>query len=185
MMSGVKAVDIRKAVSKFWKPSWRANLQLGRLHGYACCGSSKNDNRLVQGQVKLLVRKTRPFVQDGASHHREGHFSGSIEDVNQNSDEDDASAGKPTRGSQWKVGTSGTHNQRETEARVEPETVLNPGLELAGRGGFDLTLETESDGFFFETPFLSSRTAARKAFWSHFFWAGLTLCFSNDVVRSP
>ena len=127
---GTKMIDIRKAVSKFWKPSRRANLQLGRWHGYACCGSSKSDNRLVQGKVKLLVGKTRPFVQDGASHHHEGCFSGLIEDANQNSDEDDASAGKPTGRSQWKVGTSGTNNQRETEARVEPETVLNPGLEL-------------------------------------------------------
>ena len=182
MTSGAKAVDILKAVSKFWKPSRRASLQLGRWHGYAFCGSSKGDNRLVQGKVKLLVGKTRPFVQDGASHHHEaGYFSGLIEDVNQNSDEDNASAGKPTGRSRWKVGTSGTHNQRETEARVEPETILNPGLELAGRGGFDLTLETESDGLFFETPFLSSRTAARKASWSHFSWAGLT----NDVVKSP
>ena len=91
-----------------------------------------------------MVGKTPPFVQDGASRHHEGYFSGLIDDVNQNSDEDDASAGKPTGRGQWKAGTGGTNNQRETEARVELETVLDPGLELAGREGFDLTLETES-----------------------------------------
>ena len=90
-----------------------------------------------------MIGKTRPFVQDGASHHHEGCFSGLIEDANQNSDEDDAPAGKPTGRGQWKFETSDTNNQsqddRETEARVELETVLNPGLELAGREGFDLT----------------------------------------------
>ena len=185
MMSGAKAVHMLKAVSKFRKPIRRENLQLGRRHGYGFCGSSKSDNRLVQGKVKLLVGKTRPFVQDGASHHHEGYFSGLIEDVNQKNDEDDASAGRPTGRSQWKVGTSGTNNQRETEARVEPEIVRNPGLELAGRGGFDLTLETESDGPPSETPPSSSRAAARRASWSHFSWAGLTMYFSNGVVRSP
>ena len=54
-MPGAKAVDIRKAVSKFRKQSRRANLQLGKRHRYACCGSSKSDNRWVQGKVKPLV----------------------------------------------------------------------------------------------------------------------------------
>jgi len=88
------------------------------------------------------------FVQDRASHHHEGYFTKRIEHGNQDSDENDTPTRETTGGGQRLVEISRANKQsqddRETETCAELETVLNPGLELADREGFNLSIETKS-----------------------------------------